>query len=120
MDETVSRPSEVVTIHKDDSIFAAAVKMQSFGVGCLVVVDENNKPAGIISEKDIVVKAVAISMDLQHAPVTSIMTTRLIASNIFGMAFCIWVFCFKRLDKSPNALDKHFFRLCRQRGDLTL
>jgi diguanylate cyclase (GGDEF)-like protein len=78
MDETVKRPGEVVTINKNDSIFAAAVKMQSFRVGCLVVVDENNRPAGIISEKDIVVKAVAISMDLQHTPVTSIMTTRLI------------------------------------------
>jgi diguanylate cyclase (GGDEF)-like protein len=78
MDETVNRPSEVVTINKDDSIFTAAVKMQSFRVGCLIVIDENNQPAGIISEKDIIVKAVAFSMDLQNTPVTSIMTTRLI------------------------------------------
>lgn len=78
MDETASRPSEVVTINKNDSIFAAAVKMQNFKVGCLVVTDENNRAVGIITEKDIVVKAVAFSTDLQNAPVTSIMTTRLI------------------------------------------
>jgi diguanylate cyclase (GGDEF)-like protein len=81
MNETANRPSEVVTINENDSIFAAALKMQNFKVGCLVVIDDNNKAVGIITEKDIVAKAVVLSMNLQSAPVTSIMTTRLITCS---------------------------------------
>jgi diguanylate cyclase (GGDEF)-like protein len=77
MTKALKRPN-ILTITKEESLVAAAAKMREYKVGCLVVIDEDGRPAGIVTEQDIVFKAVAASIDIQKTPVAHIMTGGLI------------------------------------------
>ena len=48
----------VVTISPDANVLEAAKLMQSKHIGCLVVIDES-RPIGILTDRDIVLKVVA-------------------------------------------------------------
>ena len=68
--DVMSKP--VIVIGKNNTIREAAKEMVEKGVGSLVVVDEEGKVVGIITERD-VVRAVADGKDLE-TPVSEIMT----------------------------------------------
>jgi CBS domain-containing protein len=53
----MSKP--VVTIDSSSKIFNAAAQMRGAKIGCLVIVDNSNKPLGIVTETDIIYKVVA-------------------------------------------------------------
>ena len=55
----------VVTIRADDSISLAAKKMRDADIGFLPVVDDDGIPAGVITDRDIAVRAVAFDRDGQ-------------------------------------------------------
>jgi CBS domain-containing protein len=46
-------PTQVVTVYQHQRVVEAAQVMQDHHVGCLVVVDAEEKMAGILSERDI-------------------------------------------------------------------
>jgi CBS domain-containing protein len=54
----------VVTARVNDTIVDAAQKMTTAGVGDLVVVDGGNHPIGIITDRDLVTRALARSVSL--------------------------------------------------------
>lgn len=66
----------VITVPKGATLSEAARKMKKFKIGCLVVV-ENNKPIGIITERDLAYKIVAEERDPGEA-INSTMSTDLI------------------------------------------
>ncbi|GBE55654.1 MAG TPA: CBS domain-containing protein [Euryarchaeota archaeon] len=66
----------VITVPKDTTLSEAARKMKKFKIGCLVVV-ENNRPIGIITERDLAYKIVAEERDPGEA-INSTMSTDLI------------------------------------------
>jgi CBS domain-containing protein len=65
------------TIAIDDSLQAAAEKMRRLNVGALpVVVDE--RPVGMLTDRDIVVRGVARGLDPVHSSVREAMTPQLV------------------------------------------
>ncbi|MEM2237941.1 MAG: CBS domain-containing protein [Candidatus Caldarchaeum sp.] len=67
----------VVTVSADDSVYAAARLMAERGVGsCVVVRDE--KPVGIVTERDVVRKVVAGGLSPKRTRVERIMSSPLI------------------------------------------
>jgi CBS domain-containing protein len=68
--------SPVTTIECHESIQQAAIKMTTFGFSCLVVIDNNKAPVGIITDKDIRIRCVAQGVS-SNLPVLEIMTTEM-------------------------------------------
>ncbi len=64
----------VSTVSPDHTILKAARIMAEMRVGSVVVVDERNRPVGLVTDRDIAVKAVASGVSLQ-SPVDAIMST---------------------------------------------
>ncbi len=82
MHETVERPAEIVAISCNTSIKAAANKMLANKIGCLIVNDENGKFAGIVTERDIVSRVVASSLDLEKTSIAEIMTSQVVGCPV--------------------------------------
>lgn len=62
----VARPGETVR--------EAARRMQQRNVGCLVVVDGSQAPAGIVTDRDLLLRAVAAARDPDSTPLSEVMT----------------------------------------------
>jgi len=82
MEETIERPAKIVVINYDSTVKSAAAKMSGNKIGCLIVNDQNGKFAGIITERDIVSRAVASSIDLEQTTVTEIMTPEVVSCPV--------------------------------------
>jgi CBS domain-containing protein len=66
----------VVTAHPDDLVVEAARRMRDHHVGSLVVADREGRPVGMLTDRDIVVSAVAQSPDrLSELLVGDVMTS---------------------------------------------
>lgn len=52
---------DVVTVLKFDSIISAAKKMKDNDIGMVVVVDDRNEVLGVLTDRDIVIRAVFIN-----------------------------------------------------------
>ena len=63
-----------VTARPDDSIREAAKRMHSNDVGCVVVVDANEHPLGILTDRDVVILGLGRSRDLDATPVSAVMS----------------------------------------------
>lgn len=82
------------TVNANTSIQEAAIKMSEVGFSCLVVVSdisdpidqENTKPIGIITDKDIRRRCVAKGLAIS-SPVTEIMTTDMMTIDINNSAY---------------------------------
>lgn len=79
MDEVVEHPAGIIAISRDAIIKDAAVAMLTNKVGCLIVNDESGRFAGIITERDIVSRAVACLKDFERTTVAEIMTTQVVS-----------------------------------------
>ncbi len=66
--------TEVVTVTRDHTVLAAARLMRDHNVGCVVVVDDLRRPIGLLTDRDITCKLVAVSANADK-PVDEIMST---------------------------------------------
>lgn len=64
----------VETIRSQASAHAAARRMMSAAVGCLVVVDDAGRPVGILTDRDLALRAVGRSSNPASLPVSELMT----------------------------------------------
>lgn len=71
----------VKTVAREKSIYDAAKLMKDGFVASLIVV-ENNSPVGIITERDICYKVVAMSKDPLRTKVDEVMTRTLITAHM--------------------------------------
>jgi CBS domain-containing protein len=72
----------VVTISAGDSLAAAARRMRDMHVGNLVVVDDERRPIGILTDRDIVVTAVAQSAErMADLSVCDVMTRDVVTTT---------------------------------------
>lgn len=84
---------EVVTATQDQSILEIAQLMKDKEIGTVVIIDEQNKPQGIVTDRDIVVKAIAAKKgNVEDIAVKDIMSTQLV--------------CIKHEEGIQSALDK--------------
>ena len=77
----VERPAEIITISHNATIKAAAVKMFTNKVSCLIVNNDNGEFIGVVTERDIVNRVVASSMDIERTTIAEIMTTQVISCS---------------------------------------
>ena len=89
--------SRVATIHADASAAAAALAMRREAVGCLVVVDSDDRPVGALTDRDLCVRAVAKS----SAPAT------LVVSDLASSPL---------VTTPPTATTEDLLLLMKQRG----
>ena len=68
---------EVYTIEPEESVFEAIRRMAERGIGALVVV-EDGKPVGIITERDYARKVILKGRSSRETPVRAIMTEEVI------------------------------------------
>jgi CBS domain-containing protein len=68
----------VECVHPDDSICHAARRMGELDVGSLPVCGQNDKLVGIITDRDITIRATAASCDPDRTPVHDIMTPKIV------------------------------------------
>jgi CBS domain-containing protein len=68
---------EVITIRADSTLTEAAQKMERFNVGCLVVI-EDGEAKGILTDRDIVLKAIAGKWDPAIATTREVMQSSII------------------------------------------
>lgn len=71
----------VVTISPDATVLEAAKLMHSKHIGCLVVTDDS-RPTGILTDRDIVLKLVASEKQPGQTAVKNIMTTNPTMVNV--------------------------------------
>lgn len=71
----------VWSVHPDDSVLNALQMMADKDVGALVVIDQNDKPVGIISQWDYSRKVILKGKSSPKTPVREIMTTRIICAR---------------------------------------
>lgn len=80
--DIVDRPDKIVSVTRDTTIRSAVDMMSDNHIGCLIVNDRGGKFAGIVTERDIVTRAVGSSMDLEKATITEIMTPQVVSCSV--------------------------------------
>lgn len=68
----------VITAHPEDTVTAAAQRMASYDVGTLIILEER-RPIGIITDRDLVVRALAKGYDPATTSLQSLMTRNVIS-----------------------------------------
>jgi len=81
MNIIIERPTEIITISHNATIKAAAVKMFTNKVSCLIVNNDNGEFIGVVTERDIVNRVIASSMDIERTTIAEIMTTQVISCS---------------------------------------
>jgi CBS domain-containing protein len=72
--------TRLVTCSSDDTLFAAAKKMQDNDIGCCPVV-ERDKLIGLVTDRDMTVRAVARGLDPNATMVSAVMSTDIIVGE---------------------------------------
>lgn len=70
------------TIHPDESMADAVNKMMQHRIGSLVVVNNDNKPISIITERDVMFTIYHHGCDIKETRISDIMGPNLVACNI--------------------------------------
>jgi CBS domain-containing protein len=79
---TIAAEREVLTVDPDQSVAEAAEKMRSHNIGCLVVIGQAERIVGILTERDIISKVVAVGGDAKDVLVAEVMTRKIVACSL--------------------------------------
>jgi CBS domain-containing protein len=92
---------KVITAKKDASLEHAVKLMNKHEIGCLVVV-EDEKPVGIITERDLLKRCLAKSKELRNMKVSDVMSRPLVAVGPkTEIEEAAKVMCQKKIKKLP-------------------
>ena len=72
-ERTVHRP-HVDTARADETVLAVAERMRQRNVGTLIVTDEERRPVGIVTDRDLVTRVIADCRDPAVALIEEVMT----------------------------------------------
>lgn len=64
----------VITAEADESVLAAAIRMRRQGIGVLVVLDEKRRLVGMLTDRDVVARCVALGKVPRDAKIGDVMT----------------------------------------------
>jgi diguanylate cyclase (GGDEF)-like protein len=73
-----TQDAKIITIGQNDSITAAANLMRNEKIGCLIVIDENGKFSGLLTERDISNFVAVTSGCFEKVSVSHIMTSKVV------------------------------------------
>ena len=71
--------NDVCSVKPNTNLSQVAKLMGEKHVGCIPVCDENNSICGIVTDRDILLRAVACDKDIKNCPISEIMTTNVCA-----------------------------------------
>lgn len=74
MEKKKKRGKKIIAVGKKDTLTSAALEMKENNIGCLIVNDSEGRLIGIISERDLALRAAAESLDFNTTTVGEIMT----------------------------------------------
>jgi CBS domain-containing protein len=84
--------NEAVSVGPDASVMDVADQMDAHGVGCVVVVDGEDRPLGLVTDRDLTLRVVAAGRDPGKTDASEVMSTDLL--------------CCGRRDSSLDVLKK--------------
>ncbi len=58
-----------------ETVLQVARRMRDHHVGCLVVLDGDRRPVGLVTDRDLAVRALAAGMDPRGVPVSTVMSS---------------------------------------------
>ncbi|UCD73227.1 MAG: CBS domain-containing protein [Candidatus Bathyarchaeota archaeon] len=70
--------SPVVTVKETDSVETASILMKNRKIGSIVIVDDTNRPTGMLTERDIVIRVAALNLLPSDVQVSQVMSSPLI------------------------------------------
>lgn len=73
---------DVATIPSSKTITECAAQMREQHVGSLVIVDDQQIPQGMITDRDIAIQVVALNQDPNKVTVADIMTTPVVTATV--------------------------------------
>jgi len=73
--------SPVVTIRENETIYKAAQLMDKHDIGCIIVTGKEEKPVGILTERDLITRVLAKNTLPSRVKAGKVMTTPLITIN---------------------------------------
>ena len=76
-----SKGSSVFTTTKDRSLLDIAKLLAQHGIGCIVIVDDDDKIAGIVSERDLIRAIGHAGPEVLEEPVSNFMTKTVITAR---------------------------------------
>jgi CBS domain-containing protein len=71
----------LVTVRPDAKVTEAAERMAEENVGCVLVLADDGKPRGILTDRDIVVRCLAKNVDVNDCTVENVLTESLETVN---------------------------------------
>jgi CBS domain-containing protein len=96
----------VISIAPDASVFDAIKVMADESIGSLVVLDENGKLAGIVTERDYARKVIVMGRSSKDTPVAEIMTTDVLtAASDHTVNACMEIMTEKKIRHLPVVED---------------
>ena len=69
---------DIVSISEQESVQVAAAQMAAKNIGSLLLLDDKNELSGIVTEQDIVRRAVATGMDITSNPISMVMSKEIV------------------------------------------
>jgi CBS domain-containing protein len=84
-DEIMTR--NVITANPAMTLQQVAASMREGDMGVVPVVDETGKLVGVVTDRDIVIRAVADGLDLNTTAVATVMTTKIYAAHPHDFVF---------------------------------
>lgn len=72
---------KVVALKPQDTVATAARLMREKRVGCILILDKEKRPRGILTDRDIVVSVVAAGLDPKATRLEKVMTSRVITAS---------------------------------------
>lgn len=73
--------NEVNWIKPEDSVSSCAKIMNENHIGCVPVCDESKNLVGLVTDRDIVLRSIAVDKDVNTTPVSEIMTSEICCCN---------------------------------------
>jgi CBS domain-containing protein len=72
---------EVVSVRADAPVQAAIAAMKEHGVGCVAVTGESGEPVGLLTDRDVALRAIARGADRVTTPVSAVMSSPAVACD---------------------------------------
>jgi CBS domain-containing protein len=73
--------SEIATAHPDDPVAKLADRMEEYAIGCIVIVDADRKPVGIVTDRDLACHVVARGLDPEATPASAVMNSPVVVAQ---------------------------------------
>ena len=103
----LNKDRQIWTISKDQSVLQALILMSEKNIGAIIIVDNNNFPIGIFSERDYARKVILKGKNSKDTLLEEVMTKELITvTRNFKIDQCMKIMIEKKIRHLPVLEDK--------------